>query len=84
MVIEYIFAGRALEPQSDGITFGRATAKDLAELPSLARRRAARIVPLIERGDCWLHVARDGDRLVGYRFASRACLPIRSRLSRYR
>ena len=49
----------------------RTTAKDLAELPLLARRRAARIVPLIERGDCWLHVARDGDRLVGYRFATR-------------
>lgn len=70
VIVEYLFTGRALEPGSDSITFGRAAAKDLAALPLLARRRAARILPLLEQGNCWLHVARDGDRLVGYRFAT--------------
>jgi GNAT superfamily N-acetyltransferase len=70
VIVEHLFTGRALEPGSDSITFGRAAAKDLAELPLLARRRAARILPLLEQGNCWLHVARDGDRLVGYRFAT--------------
>lgn len=72
VVLAGAFTARVLvEPGSDGITFGRATEKDLAALSMLARGRAARIQNLLGQGDCWLHVARDGGRLVGYRFATR-------------
>lgn len=73
VVFEYIFAGAgsAFEPQPDGITLGPATTKDLAELSALDSRGAPRILSIIEQDDGWLHVARDGERLVGYRFATR-------------
>lgn len=76
VIVEYVFTGgqspeRGVERRPDGITFGPATPRDLAELPLLDPHGARRILSIIERGDCWLHVARDGDRLVGYRFATR-------------
>lgn len=70
VILEYVLTGRAPELGSDGITFRRAEATDLAELPLLERRRTARILRFLEQGNCWLHVARDGDRLVAYRFAT--------------
>ena len=48
VIFEVAFTGRALEPGPDGITFGRATAKDLAALPALARRGAARLRALLD------------------------------------
>ena len=63
--------GRAFDPGPDGMTFGPATARDIAALPSLNRDEGRRIQTLLQQGACWLHVARDGDRLAGYRFATR-------------
>lgn len=57
-------------PVAERITFGPATAADLDALDSLSRR-ATWIRTLLAEGEGWLHVARDGERLVGYRFATR-------------
>lgn len=62
-------ADSAGAPPPDGITFRSATAKDLLGLPSLSPQ-ARRIQALLAEDECWLHVAHDGDRLVGYRFVT--------------
>lgn len=64
-------AGPPPDPPPDGITIRAATADDLAALPTL---RA------FVRDGQWLHVARDGDRIVGFRRVARS-FPARNMLS---
>jgi GNAT superfamily N-acetyltransferase len=54
----------------NGMTVAAATPTDLRALASLASD-AKRIQAVLDGGGGWLHVARDGDRLIGYRLATR-------------
>lgn len=53
-----------------GMTVGVATTTELVGLASLAPN-ARQIQALLDRREGWLHVARDGPRLIGYRFVTR-------------
>jgi GNAT superfamily N-acetyltransferase len=52
--------------EANGIVFGPATAADLARLPALRT--------FVEAGE-WVHVARHGDRIVGFRRMARSFPP---------
>lgn len=70
VVIEAQLAGPPFDPGSDGLVFRPAGAEDLDALESLAfAHRARRLRAFIGQGH-WLHVARDGDRIVGFRHVS--------------
>jgi GNAT superfamily N-acetyltransferase len=62
-----------VKPGLDGLTLRQATASDLESLRSLRLSAPAieRIRTSIGRGDCWLQLADDGTRLVGYRLMTR-------------
>ena len=76
IVIRSALAGPPFEPGSDGLVFRQATADDLAALETLApHHRADRLRACVAEAGEWLHVARDGDRIVGFRRVSRGISP---------
>jgi GNAT superfamily N-acetyltransferase len=70
VVIKAQLAGPPLDAGSDGLVFRQARAEDLDALETLVPcQRADRLRAFSMQGH-WLHVARDGDRLVGFRHVS--------------